>query len=518
MHWQWIASARALSLRPDRVMLLLAVGTAWLCVSVPVFAQEAYYWCYARHPDLSYFDHPPLVAWLIWLGTACFGDGAFGIRFGTWLCGLATTAVGTALLRAFGVDRVGQSAWIALSFLSPILLMTHFLANPDPGLACGSTVVMYALWRARAGGLRWWLVAGVAAGVALLSKYSAAFLGLSGALLLLADPPLRRQLRRPGPWLAVAVAGLVFLPVVVWNLGNDFESFRFQTGERYGKAALGLRRFGEFALGQFVVLHPVLMLALPAGVGWLLRRVHRDPRALWLLAFGLPLPLWMLGSSFWIEVKLNWLASACVPLVLGLVVWWREHPTVLAALRPRLAQGAAIALLLVPALAPFAPLLRLVPAGRGTSWSGWDELAQRAEKWEERLDQQDDVDSNVFFFAADYRDAAQLYRNLHLLRQADGHHAGTAEDPGEPTLAQNVLGMRALQFDHWTPPRSRIGQDAVFVLPRPARRGEMVDRARKVFAIVELAEHVQVECMGIDLMEADIYVCRDYLGPDAAGE
>jgi 4-amino-4-deoxy-L-arabinose transferase-like glycosyltransferase len=75
-------------------MLVFALATAWLCASVPVFAQESYYWCYAQKPDLSYFDHPPMVAWLIWLGTACFGDGAWGIRAGTWLCGLGATAVG----------------------------------------------------------------------------------------------------------------------------------------------------------------------------------------------------------------------------------------------------------------------------------------------------------------------------------------------------------------------------------------------------------------------------------------
>ncbi len=508
---------RTLPHRPALVFLLVAGATAWLCATLPVFSQEAYYWTYSRHPDLSYFDHPPMVAWLIWLGTAAFGDGAVGIRFGTWLCGLATTAIGVALLRAFGVDRVGQSAWIALAVGSPVLAMTHFLANPDPMLTCSATVVMLAMWRARDGALRWWLLAGVAAGVALLSKYSAAFLGVSGALLLLVDPPLRRQLLRPGPWLAVAVATLVFAPVIAWNVANDFESFRFQTGERYGKGEFGLRLFGEFIAGQFMMLHPALALALPAGVAWLARRVRRDPRALWLLAFGLPLPAWMLASSFFIQVKVNWLAPACVPLSIGLVIWWRDRAPALAAARPRLVKAAVIALLTVPVAVPLAPLLRLVPAGRGTSWSGWDELAVRAERWEEVLDDQDDVDSNVFFFAADYRDAAQLGRSLHLLWQSNGHHAETIDDPGEPTLAQNVLGLRALQFDHWTPPQSRIGQDAVFVLPRPARRGEMIDRARRVFASVELAEHVQVECLGIDLVEADIYVCRGYRGPDLGG-
>ena len=54
----------------------------------------------------------------------------------------------------------------------------------------------------------------------------------------------------------------------------------------------------------------------------------------------------------------------------------------------------------------------------------------------------------------------------------------------------------------------------MFVLPRPKGREEMVEKATARFATVELAEHVQVQCMGIDLLEANIYVCRGYKGPE----
>ncbi|MCU0867898.1 MAG: glycosyltransferase family 39 protein [Planctomycetes bacterium] len=498
---------------PRVVFLLVAAASAWLCAAMPVFSQEAYYWTYAQHPALSYFDHPPMVAWLIWLGTHVFGDGSWGIRFGTWLCGLATTAVGAQLLKEFGIGRAGQSAWILLSFATPILTMTHFLANPDPMLVCCWAVVMFTLWKARNGGFGWWILTGVVTGIGLLSKYTAAFLGVSGVLLLLFDPQLRRQLLRPGPWVAVVVAAVVFLPVVAWNYGNDFESFRFQTEERYAHGTLGVRWLAEFVGGQALVAHPLLAVLIPISLLWFARRLRRDPRALWLLAFGVPLPAYLLFTSLWIQVKINWMAPAYVPLVLGLVVWWTERTAL--ALRPRLAKAMVASLLLVPAALPFAPALRLVPPGRGSSWTGWDEIAVCAEKWEERLDDVDDHESNVFFFAADYRDAAQLGRALHLLWQQDGHHLGTEADPGEPTLAQNVLGQRALQFDHWSPPNARIGQDAVFVLPRPQRRGEMVDKARARFERVELAEHLQIECLGIALWTADIYTCHGYKGPDA---
>jgi len=51
---------------------------------------EAYYWQYAQHMDLSFYDHPPMVAWLIWLGTSILGHNEFGVRIGALLCGLVT--------------------------------------------------------------------------------------------------------------------------------------------------------------------------------------------------------------------------------------------------------------------------------------------------------------------------------------------------------------------------------------------------------------------------------------------
>src|SRR5437016_435535 len=54
-----------------------------------LFPEEAYYWNYAKHLDIGYLDHPPMVAWLIHLGTAAFGDSEFGIR----VCALLTSLI-----------------------------------------------------------------------------------------------------------------------------------------------------------------------------------------------------------------------------------------------------------------------------------------------------------------------------------------------------------------------------------------------------------------------------------------
>lgn len=493
---------RGLSVRS--AMWLVAALTGWLAATAPVFSQEAYYWCYAQQPDLGYFDHPPLMAWLIWLGTQLFGDGAIGIRFGTWAASLGTTWLGVLLLREFGVRTAGQVAWVLAAVVSPILAMTHFLANPDPPLVFGWTLAFWSMWRARQGHGAFWLLAGVAAGLGLLGKYSAVFLAPAGVAVLLFDGTLRKQLLRPWPYLAVVVAALVFSPVVIWNAQHDWASFKFQTANRFAKAELSSRWVTELLSTQVLVLHPFLAVLAAIATVWLLRRVLRDVRALWLLAFALPLPAYMGFQSLWIQVKINWLAPAYVPLLLGTIVWWQEARGG-APIGPRWLRAT---LWLVPIVLLFAPALRLAPTTGGTSWAGWDEVARASEKWLHDLDGRDGKPGNVFVFSADYRDCAQLLRARTLLRDD-----ATFRPHDAPTLAPHVWGAPGLQFEYWTSAPSRIGQDAVYVLPRPGGRDKKVEHVQRVFTRIEKVDHIDVQRLGITVMDADIWLCFGYRGP-----
>src|SRR5262249_57303555 len=125
-----------------------------------------------------------------------------------------------------------------------------------PPLACAWAASLFCMGRARDGRLGWWVLAGAAAGVALLSKYTGAFLAVGGVGVLLFDPQMRRQLRRPGPWLGVLTAAVAFSPVVIWNVNNHFESFRFQTAGRFEKWPFGVRWIGPFLPGHVGVMEP----------------------------------------------------------------------------------------------------------------------------------------------------------------------------------------------------------------------------------------------------------------------
>jgi 4-amino-4-deoxy-L-arabinose transferase-like glycosyltransferase len=501
------------SARPDmvpftrlerRAFAVTSLLGLWLVLAMPIFAQEAYYWCYAQHPDLSYFDHPPLIAWMILVGGKLCGDGALGIRLLTWGAGLAAAAAGRALLVDFGVNERGRTLWIWAGLAVPALATTRFLATPDSPLCLFWLLAILSLWRARQGGARSWLLAGVAAGAALLGKYTAAFLAVGGVLVLLLDPAMRRQLRTPWPYAAVVTAGVVFAPVVLWNVRNDFESFRFQTSDRYAKAELDLGGFFEVLGQQIGMFHPGLVLLLPLGLGfWFARSRERDPRAIWIAAFGLPLPAYLLVNALWMTVKVNWFTPAYAVLVIGGVAWWSERGASQATERRALWTGRALGATLV--LLALGPLMVLLPAGRGSSWVGWDRIAERAAEVAAGVDATDQEQGNVFLFGSDYKDAAQLQHSL---------AESVADGDRWPVLAQNVYGERALQFEHWDAPAGHVGEDAVFVLAHPERRAEAaLARVRPHFDSVESAGRVSVTRFGYEVMTAELFLCRAFRGP-----
>ena len=76
-------------------------------------------------------------------------------------------------------------------------------------------------------------VAGVAAGLALASKYTAALLGVGIGVWILVTPRMRPWLARPAPWLALGLAGALFSPVVLWNGEHGWAGF-FKQGGRVG--------------------------------------------------------------------------------------------------------------------------------------------------------------------------------------------------------------------------------------------------------------------------------------------
>jgi len=282
----------------------IALGAATfrllLFLGLDLYADEAYYWMWSRRPAAGYFDHPPMVAWLIRAGTEVL-PGELGVRILFLACGALAVVFAALIGRELSDDPRVPAVAAILAATSPMLFLTGGLALPDAPVEAAYAAGTWLVARARGKG---WIPAGVAVGLALLSKYTAALLAPTLLLLVLLDRDLRRELATPWPWLGGAVAILVFLPNLLWNASHGWITIVFQLRHGTGSGA-SIRSFLEFLGG---LVGGAGLVALPLGVWRLLR--GRDSFTIRVAAATLAPILVTFLSALRGPVEANWAALA----------------------------------------------------------------------------------------------------------------------------------------------------------------------------------------------------------------
>ncbi|MBK7365503.1 MAG: glycosyltransferase family 39 protein [Nitrosomonas sp.] len=283
------------------LLRLVYIGLAQL------LPDETYYWQYSQHMDLSFFDHPPLVAWLIWIGTTIAGQNEFGVRLGAFICGLVTFIYLYGFARNLYNKSVGMRAVMLFSIL-PFGFASGLIMTPDAPLIAAWAATLFYMERALIAGQKSaWFGMGIAFGLGLLSKYTIGLLGIAALVFVILDSTARRWMIRPYPYLSALLAFVFFLPVIVWNAENNWVSFLFQT-ERIGGG-------GHVFSVHYLVLYIAIILT-PVGLfsaAHALIRVQYDKdtdierrRQLFIYVFtGIPLIIF-LGLSTYDTPRFHW--------------------------------------------------------------------------------------------------------------------------------------------------------------------------------------------------------------------
>jgi len=272
-------------------MLVAAAAIAVLVTLQVVYAvtadlrtDEAYYWTFSKESVLSYLDHPPMIAWVVRLGTAIFGDTNFGARFG----GLLAMWIAVAILGDIVWRLTRDRGAVVLAVLMPLAAPEYGLFAsrilPDVALIPFSLAMVWSLVRlTQSDDGRWWLAAGLFGGLALLSKYTAIFFAPAILVFLLAPPWRMRWLRSPYPWSAVIIALLVFSPVLIWNWQHDWASFKFQFIRAGADHGISARTVGDFLGLQLALVGPILFPVALAGSVMLAWRGYRQQNPAFIL-------------------------------------------------------------------------------------------------------------------------------------------------------------------------------------------------------------------------------------------
>jgi 4-amino-4-deoxy-L-arabinose transferase-like glycosyltransferase len=346
---------------------------------MPLSADEAYYrvWAFALAP--GYLDHPPAVALAIRAGIAIAGDTPLGVR----LLGPFAALAGTLLLAQAARDlappaqrrlAAHRAAWLLNGTL--VLNAGAVIMTPDTPLLLFWTACLACMARLiRTGNAAWWLGAGLSAGLALDSKYTAALLAPALLLWLAAVPGARRWLRCWQPYAAALLAAALFAPVLWWNAVHSWASF-WRQGGRGGDfhPAMAARFLGELVAGQAGLATPLLFAVFCVGVArcaW--RGAWRDPALGFTFAVTAVPALVFVQHALGDRVQANWPSvlypGAALAAALTAVPFWRPSVGLGLAVSGLLYVQAVAAPLTLPRRVDFT-LIRL---------AGWDGLAAEAE-------------------------------------------------------------------------------------------------------------------------------------------
>ena len=385
--------------------------------------QDAYYYLYGQHLSLSYFDHPGMIGYVLRAFTDLFGQSIFVIKLADFIITSLTIISFYKLASYFLSKQKLQRAFILLTSTIFVSILS-FNSTPDVPLLLFWTLSLNYLYKAIFEEKnKYWILGGIAMGLAFNSKYTALFLQIGLIGFLIFSNKYRKLILSPWVWTSIILSVIVTFPVWYWNYQNEFASFVFQSSERTNSISefkISPKNFFGAIGHQMFLLLPILFAVISVFTFKYIKRVvlkFKVPQAktLFLLAFFIPtfVGFFSLTPIYW--VKLNWMMPSYITgiILAGMFI------------SKKLLKAQIIISIVFHLLASFQILFYIVPIKSDDTWIGWKELALETEKLQKKY-------PNTFVFSDDnYKTSACL--NFFMK---------------EKVYAQNIIDLPALHFDY----------------------------------------------------------------------
>lgn len=435
---------------------------------------EAYNWVWSKHLALSYISKPLMIALTQFAGTHLWGDTTFGVRFFSPIIGAIISVV---LLRFMArVVNTRAAFWLSVVVpTTPLLGVGSILMTVDPLSVLFWTLAMTAGWRAVQDDAKTgdWLWVGLWMGLGFLSKYTAPFLLLCWAVFFVLWPPARRQMRRPGPYLALLITLTCAAPVVIWNAQHgwitvfnvartgNLDKSRSQLLETFTPSHVWMafhKYTLEFLGAEAGLQNPFYFLPViwAAIVFW--KRRRDNPLPVYFFSMGAPVFLFYLLLTFHTRDYPNWIVPSILPLFcLATVYWDGQWRAGFRAIQYWLYSGLILGGLAVVLLRDGDLITRLTGCHlppRLNVWTrleGWPETAQAVEAAREKLLAEG---KPVFIIGEHYSITSEVSFYLPEAK------AGVPDHPLAYYLSSDFPKN---QYYFWPGYKDRKGQNAIFV-------------------------------------------------------
>jgi 4-amino-4-deoxy-L-arabinose transferase-like glycosyltransferase len=452
--------------------------------------QDAYYFLYSQHLALSYFDHPPMIAYILSLFTTVLGKSVVAIKLADFVTTIFTIVFFYKLSRRFlGPKQVNKAMLLLLStFMVTILSL---ISTPDVPLLMFWGLSLNLLYEAVFNNKKlYWIWAGIAMGLTFDSKYTGIFVPAGLVLFLILSDAYRKKFFSIWFWLSVLVFFITVLPVIIWNAQHDFASFKFQSTARMNEPGMHLQIKYFFGLlgHQSFILIPILLGAIVYFFYRILKAkgfnpIRLEPKKQFLLCFSIPMILCFVLVSFFAWVKLNWIMPAYLTAIILVSLYISDKW-----LRVQVLFSAVLHVLLA-----FEIVFYPVPVKSDDTWYGWNMLSDQVNTLQKKY-------TADFVFAADtYKTSAEL--NLYSRQFVYG---------------QNILGQNALQFDYVNNNLALLkGKSALFIDSQPQfkdvnKSNEQSPELLKFFSSVTELPPIIIRIGDRPVRKFLVYYCRDY--------
>jgi 4-amino-4-deoxy-L-arabinose transferase-like glycosyltransferase len=261
---------------------------------IPLSADEAYYWVWSQIPQLSYYDHPPMIAWFFKLGSLLPNPlvrwpsvAFFHLSFLLWF----------KFLKAH-LNEKQIAYWFYLCLLCPLTGLGSIILTPDLPLFVFFSLSLFFFFKALISrSLQDYAAFGASLGLGFLSKYIIVISALLFVASLIWDKKwIHFKIR---PLSVMILTGLLFsLPVIVWNWSNDFKSFGFQLRHGLGENSWQWNWTTDYIFGSLLIIFPLNLARAWSAPRFSVRNIFS------VLGFGGI--CFFLLSSFRGSVELNW--------------------------------------------------------------------------------------------------------------------------------------------------------------------------------------------------------------------
>jgi len=464
-------------------------------INIPNLApQEAYYWNYSRHLALSYFDHPPMLSYLIYLFTHLGKQTEFFVRINCVLIsfGLAylTYLIGKLLFNS----KVGFYSALLLNCIL-IFSLGAIIATSDTPMIFFWVLSFYFFSKLiLTQKEKFWYFWGISTGWALLSKYTSVFIIISVFLFLIFSKENRKWLFRKEPYLALLLAILVFSPVIIWNAQNHWASFLFQSSRRAKElTSFSAWHFFGYLGSQLGVVSPLVYLGLIYAMVKSGIIGFKEKSQKFLLCFFWSFPIifffTLVATKYW--VKINWVTAGYFPASICLVYFYFQLKEKNKNWVKTLGILTIIVSLIFSLLAHILPIAKFIPVSSSLDTiSGWEELAERVEKEKKAMKE------GTVVIGYNYKVASEI---------------AFYTSPQLEAYSNNFLDEKGLQYDFWSKPNDFMGKDAIFVYDEREKYQDP-EKLKEFFVSFEELEALKIYRGGKVLTTFHIFRCYEYKG------